>query len=65
MFAGADEKSTQLARFYRPVAELYGCAFLDANQHIVSDPLDGIHLAADELPKLAGAIAAAVREMRL
>ena len=65
MFAGADEKSTQLATFYRPVAELYGCAFLDANQHIVSDPLDGIHLAAAELLKLASAIADAVRGMAL
>jgi lysophospholipase L1-like esterase len=65
MFAGADEKSPQLARFYRPVAELYGCAFLDAAQHIVSDPLDGIHLAAEELPKLASAIAQAVRNIAL
>jgi lysophospholipase L1-like esterase len=65
MFAGSDEKSPQLARFYRPVAELYGCAFLDAAQHIVSDPLDGIHLAAEELPKLASAVAAAVREIPL
>jgi lysophospholipase L1-like esterase len=65
MFAGSDEKSTQLARFYRPVAELYGCAFLDAAQHIVSDPIDGIHLAAEELPKLAGAVATAVRGIAL
>lgn len=65
MFAGSDEKSTELARFYGPVAELYGCAFLDANRHIVSDPLDGIHLAAEELPKLARAIATAVRGMAL
>lgn len=63
MFAGADEKSQMLAKFYQPVAELYGCAFLDASRHIVSDPLDGIHLAPDALPKLARVIAAAVREM--
>jgi lysophospholipase L1-like esterase len=65
MFAGADEKSPQLARFYRPVAEFYGCAFLDAAQHIVSDPVDGIHLAADQLPKLASAVAGAAREIAL
>lgn len=63
MFAGADAKSQQLAPFYRAVAELYGCAFLDAARHIVSDPIDGIHLAAEELPKLASAVANAVRAM--
>jgi lysophospholipase L1-like esterase len=65
MFAGADEKSRELARFYRPVAELYECAFLDAASAIVSDPIDGIHLAAEELPKLASAVAAAVRRIEL
>jgi hypothetical protein len=65
MFAGADEKSRELAKQHRSVAELYGCPFLDAGSHIISDPIDGIHLATEELPKLASAIAAAVRGIAL
>ncbi len=63
MFVGADEKSRRLGHFYKLVAGELGCGFLDAGEHIVSSPVDGIHLDAAELPKLGRAVAAAVREM--
>lgn len=62
MFAGADTTSTGLAQYYREVAEVYECAFLNAGDVIVSSSLDGIHFDASELPKLAHAVAAKVRE---
>ena len=45
------------------MADEYGCIFLDAGQVIVSSRLDGIHLDANELPKLGRAVAAAVKEI--
>jgi lysophospholipase L1-like esterase len=63
MFAGADEKSLHLGKYYGEVAEVYGCAFLNAGDVIVSSPVDGIHFDADELPRLAHAVAGRVREV--
>jgi len=36
---------------------------LDAGQHVASSKVDGIHLDAGELPKLAAAVAASIRRM--
>ena len=63
MFAGADEKSQHLARYFKQVADELRCGFLDAGQHVVSSKVDGIHLDAGELPKLAAAVAASIRQM--
>jgi lysophospholipase L1-like esterase len=63
MFAGADATSRELGTQYHLVADEHGCNFLDASQVIVSSKLDGIHLDASELPKLARAIAAAAKEI--
>ncbi len=52
-----------MGHFYRLVADEFGCGFLNAGEHIVSSPVDGIHLEASELPKLGRAVAAKVREM--
>lgn len=63
MFAGAGEKSRQLAPYYRREAEARGCAFLDAGQIIVCSDGDGIHLDASEQQKLGQAVAEKVRQM--
>jgi|SRR5450759_56350 lysophospholipase L1-like esterase len=63
MFAGADEKSADLGKRYSLVAQENGCAFLDAGQVIQSGRLDGIHFAADALPRLGAAVAAAVKQV--
>lgn len=62
-FAGSDEKSRQLAHFFKQVAVEQGCGFLDAGLHVSSSRVDGIHLDASEQPKLAAAVAAGVREL--
>lgn len=60
-FEGGAEKSRGLAAYMRKVAEEFGAVFVDAGEHIVSSPVDGIHFDAEEHPKLGRAIAAAVR----
>jgi lysophospholipase L1-like esterase len=61
MFAGAYEKSRQLAPHYRTVAEETGCHFINAGDVIVSSPLDAIHFEASEHHKLGEHIAAYVK----
>ena len=63
MFAGADEKSRDLAPCCRAIAAELGCAFLDAGEVIVSTRLDGIHLAASAQVKLGQAVAAEARRI--
>ncbi|MDA3948977.1 MAG: SGNH/GDSL hydrolase family protein [Spirochaeta sp.] len=55
-FAGAPEKSLHLGTEYRLIAEARGCPFLDTASVIASSDLDGIHLDADQLPRLAAAV---------
>jgi lysophospholipase L1-like esterase len=63
LFAGAPEKSAQLARHYRAVAELLGCHFLDAALHVPASATDGVHLDAPEQHALGQAIAAAIEQV--
>jgi lysophospholipase L1-like esterase len=53
MFAGAEEKSRQLAREFRRVADELGCELLDAGDVVVSSPRDGIHLHNKTLVSVA------------
>jgi lysophospholipase L1-like esterase len=62
-FAGATEKSAELARHYRATADMLGCRFLDAAVHVQASATDGIHLDADAQRALGNAIAAEVLEM--
>ncbi len=61
MFAGATEKSQQMARYYCAIAAEYHCDFLDAGQYIVSSDIDGIHLDPDQQQKLGQVVADKVR----
>ena len=63
IFAGAYEKSLQLSGVYRQVAAERGCYFLDTATVVRLSDTDGVHLDAEQLPRLADAVAAAVREM--
>jgi len=56
MFRDAARKSHELAGFYLQVAGEMGCHFLDAAEHITSDPLDGIHLTASSQRQLGDVI---------
>ncbi len=63
MFEGGDEKSRELAPFYRQVAQEHGCAFLDAGQVIVTSDIDGIHFEPDQQEKLGRTVADLVRKL--
>ena len=63
MFAGADECSVSLGKYYRQVADELGCAFLDTSTVVESSKLDGIHFDASQLLKLGHAVAEAVRQV--
>jgi len=54
-FFGAPEKSRRLGTEYRLIAEARGCDFLDTASVIASSDVDGIHLDAEQLPRLAAA----------
>ncbi len=56
MFAGGAAKSQALGARIARAAARCGAAFLDAGDHIVSSPIDGIHFGADQHRGLANAI---------
>lgn len=63
MFAGAAPKSRLLADFYRQVAEIYECPFLNTGKLIKSSDRDGIHWEAEDHIRVGQAVAARVREL--
>lgn len=63
MFLGGTEKSQRLGAAYRPQAEKYGAAFLDAGTVIRTSDIDGVHFEASEHARLGKAAAAAIRAM--
>jgi lysophospholipase L1-like esterase len=63
MFAGGTEKSKRLGAVYRPQAEKYGAAFLDAGAIIRTSDIDGVHFEPAEHAKLGKAVAGAIRTM--
>ena len=56
-FQGGVEKSKKLAAYYAPVAESYGCRFIDTSTIIQSSKLDGLHFDPEEHHKLGTAVA--------
>lgn len=63
MFRGGAEKSQALGAAMADMARVRGVALLDAAPLIVSDPIDGIHLTADQHAILGRAVAAEVSRM--
>jgi len=63
MFENGFEKSQKFGGYYRQVADLYDCEFLDAGKVIKSSELDGIHFEPDQHMKLGQAVAALVKEI--
>ena len=53
-----------LPEMFRVAAAEIGCALLDANEHVVVSPLDGIHLDATGHLNLGIAIASQIKEMK-
>ena len=63
MLLGAGEKSRAFGRFFRQVADQFGCGFLDAGEIIETSRIDGVHLDADAHARLGQAVARSVRAM--
>jgi lysophospholipase L1-like esterase len=63
MWRGGAEKSRELGRLCRAVADTYGAGFLDAGEVITTDGVDGVHFTADANRALGQAVAGKVREM--
>lgn len=60
---GKVEDSRRFAELYRPLAEKYGAAFVDAATVAQASSVDGIHMDADSHRRLASLIGAEVRRM--
>ncbi|WP_411991548.1 GDSL-type esterase/lipase family protein [Agarivorans sp. DSG3-1] len=56
-FAGAKDKSTQLAEHYQTIAHSLGCGYLDVSQIITGKLLDGVHMNSVQHQALGEALA--------
>lgn len=63
MFGGGREKTAELGRQYRDMADFMKVAFLDAGAVITTDGCDGIHFTPQNNADLGRAIAAKVLEI--
>jgi lysophospholipase L1-like esterase len=63
MFAGAEEKSRQLAQHYRMVATQTGCHFLDVSEVVTASMADGVHWEADQHAALGEHLASKVQKI--
>ena len=61
----AREVSFELADWYRQLADMYGCTFMDASQYITASLTDSIHIDAGNHRKLAEAIAEIIDREKL
>ena len=59
----AREVSLELAGWYRQLAEMYGCRFLDAAKVVTASPADSAHLEPEEQKRLGREIGEIVKEM--
>ena len=56
-------RSKRFPEFYSTIAKQLGCEYLNAQEHVVSSPQDGIHWEATEHAKFGKAVAAKVNTM--
>jgi lysophospholipase L1-like esterase len=65
MFTGATEKSQKLEQYYRQIAELYNCHYLDTSIVIQSGDVNGVHFSAEDHGKLGRTVADIVERIKL
>jgi len=53
----------ELSSYYKEVADLYGCYFLDASKYAKPSEIDAIHMTAEEQKKLADALYNKIKEI--
>jgi lysophospholipase L1-like esterase len=63
MFQGGAEKSRKLGEYFREIARLRDCHFLDAANLVRSSDLDGIHLEEKDHHALGQAVAREVKKI--
>ncbi|MDR3590849.1 MAG: SGNH/GDSL hydrolase family protein [Negativicutes bacterium] len=64
LFAGGREKSLQLGKYYKGVAQTADIAYLDIATVVPkADGIDGVHLSADSHHKIAAAVAEAIKDI--
>jgi lysophospholipase L1-like esterase len=63
LFAGAVEKSRDLARHYRAVADQAGCRFFDAAEVVTASAVDGLHWEAAGHAALGQRLAQVIRQI--
>ncbi|MBO6207470.1 MAG: SGNH/GDSL hydrolase family protein [Lachnospiraceae bacterium] len=62
-YENARKVSLELAGWYQQLAEMYGCAYLDAAQYVQVSDTDGVHLDAENQRKLGQVIAETVKKI--
>jgi hypothetical protein len=63
LFTDGVKNSLELAKRYKKIAKLYGCAFLDVGEIIKPSDIDGIHYGEKEVEKLGFALVKAVKQI--
>ena len=62
-YENARKVSLELAGWYQQLADMYGCAYLDAAQYVQVSDTDGVHLDAENQRKLGQVIAETVKKI--
>ena len=55
--------SRELAAWYKTLAEMYGCEYLDAALYVQASDADGVHLDAENQKKLGEVMAEQIKKM--
>lgn len=63
VFGGNEEKSMQLAPYYKEMADMYGVYFLNADEIVRSSEVDGLHWDADQHEKIGKVLAVEVEKI--
>ena len=62
-YENAIERSRELPKCYRQIAERFGCFFVNAAEHIQPSPVDSLHLDPEAHAKLAEVLAETIRSI--
>ena len=60
-YENATKVSSGLAEWYKQTADMYGCSFLNAAEHVKTSDIDAVHLDPEEQRKLGKAVAEHVK----
>ena len=61
-YENAVKVSKELSGWYKTLADMYDCEYLDAAQYVRASDADGVHLDAENQKKLGDVIAKCVRQ---